>query len=276
MGEFKSHLPQESLARIEGGDVSGARVQFATYPSVAQVFSRLSPGYYDLIIADESHRSIYQRYKAIFEHFDALQLGLTATPTDYIDHNTFTLFGCEDGLPTFYYSYEQAVAEGNLVNYRVMEAQTRFQVVGIQGDALPEPLQAAVKEEGLLLEELSFEGTDIEKKVTNTGTNNAIAREFMDRCRKDVLGLPHKTIIFAVGHATPLDCTKASISFFRNTSGGDSPKSSTVKLNVLTHSWTTLSIRTCLALRSRLICSTQEWTFQQFRTWFSQSQYLAA
>ena len=201
MGEFKSHLPQESLARIEGGDVSGTRVQFATYPSMAQVFSRLSPGYYDLIIADESHRSIYQRYKAIFEHFDALQLGLTATPTDYIDHNTFTLFGCEDGLPTFYYSYEQAVAEGNLVNYRVMEAQTRFQVVGIQGDALPQPLQAAVKEEGLLLEELSFEGTDIEKKVTNTGTNNAIAREFMDRCRKDVLGLPHKTIIFAVGHA---------------------------------------------------------------------------
>jgi len=138
MGEFKSHLPQESLARIEGGELSGARIQFATYPSMTQVFSRLSPGYFDLIVADESHRSIYQRYLAIFaifEHFDALQLGLTATPTDYIDHNTFALFKCEDGFPTFHYSFEQAVAEGNLVNYRVMEAQTCFQVAGIKGDA---------------------------------------------------------------------------------------------------------------------------------------------
>ena len=57
-----------------------------------QVYQDLSPGYYDLIIADESHRSIYNRYKAIFDHFDAIQLGLTATPTDYIDHNTFQLF----------------------------------------------------------------------------------------------------------------------------------------------------------------------------------------
>lgn len=82
MSEFKSHLPNESLARIESGETSGARIQFSTYPSMIQVYSRLSVGYYDLIVADESHRSIYQRYKAIFDHFDAIQLGLTATPTD--------------------------------------------------------------------------------------------------------------------------------------------------------------------------------------------------
>lgn len=89
MSAFKHHVPNESLARIEGGDTSGARIQFATYPSMMQVYSKLSSGYYDLIIADESHRTIYRRYKAIFDHFDALQLGLTATPTDFIDHNTF-------------------------------------------------------------------------------------------------------------------------------------------------------------------------------------------
>ncbi len=201
MGEFKSHLPNESLARIEGGDTSGARIQFATYPSMMQVYQRLSVGYYDLIIADESHRSIYQRYKALFDHFDAIQLGLTATPTDYIDHNTFELFDCGDGAPTYYYSYEQAIADGNLVNYRVLDAQTNFQIKGIQGDALPEPLKQMALDQGVDPDELDFDGSDIEKGVINQGTNDAMVREFMDKCRKDVRGLPHKSIVFAVSHA---------------------------------------------------------------------------
>ncbi|RQY65625.1 type I restriction endonuclease subunit R [Burkholderia stagnalis] len=201
MSEFKNHLPNESLARIEGGETSGARIQFSTYPSMMQVYSRLSVGYYDLIVADESHRSIYQRYKAIFDHFDAIQLGLTATPTDYIDHNTFELFDCGDGAPSYYYSYEQAIADQNLVNYRVLDAQTNFQLKGIQGDALPEPLQQMARDQGVELDELNFDGTDIEKGVVNKGTTDAMVREFMDKSRKDVLGLPHKSIIFAVSHA---------------------------------------------------------------------------
>jgi len=201
MGEFKSHLPNESLARIEGGDTSGARIQFAIYPSMMQVYKRLSVGYYDLIVADESHRSIYQRYKAIFDHFDTIQLGLTATPTDYIDHNTFELFDCGDGSPSYYYSYEQAIADNYLVNYRVLDAQTNFQLKGIQGDALPEPLQQMARDQGVELDELNFDGSDIEKGIINQGTNDAMVREFMDKSRKDVRGLPHKTIIFAVSHA---------------------------------------------------------------------------
>ena len=201
MSEFKTHLPNESLSRIEAGATSGARIQFATYPSMMQVYQRLSVGCYDLIVADESHRSIYQRYKAIFDHFDAIQLGLTATPTDYIDHNTFELFDCGDGLPSYYYSYEQAVADKNLVNYRVLDAQTNFQLQGIQGDALPEPLQQMARDQGVELDELNFDGSDIEKGIINQGTNDAIVREFIDKCRKDARGLPHKTIIFAVSHA---------------------------------------------------------------------------
>lgn len=201
MSEFKTHLPNESVARVEGGETSGARIQFATYPSMMQVYERLSVGYYDLIIADESHRSIYQRYKAIFDHFDAIQLGLTATPTDYIDHNTFELFDCGDGAPSYYYSYEQAIQDKNLVNYRVLDAQTNFQIKGIQGDALPEPLKQMARDQGVEVDELNFEGSDIEKGVINQGTNDTIVREFMDKCRKDVRGLPHKTIIFAVSHA---------------------------------------------------------------------------
>ncbi len=201
MSEFKTHLPNESLARIESGETSGARIQFSTYPSMMQVYPRLSVGYYDLIVADESHRSIYQRYKAIFEHFDAIQLGLTATPTDYIDHNTFELFDCGDGTPSYYYSYEQAIADKNLVNYRVLDAQTNFQLKGIQGDTLPEPLKQMALDQGVELEELNFDGSDLEKGIINQGTNDAMIREFMDKCRKDVRGLPHKSIIFAVSHA---------------------------------------------------------------------------
>lgn len=201
MSEFKSYMPHESLARIESGETSSARIQFATYPSMMQVYERLSVGYYDLMVADESHRSIYQRYKALFEHFDAIQLGLTATPTDYIDHNTFELFDCGDGAPTYYYSYEQAIEDKNLVNYRVLDAQTIFQIKGIRGDALPEPLQQMARDQGVELDELNFDGSEIEKGIINQGTNDAMVREFMDKSRKDVRGLPHKSIIFAVSHA---------------------------------------------------------------------------
>ncbi|WP_257970698.1 type I restriction endonuclease subunit R [Vibrio parahaemolyticus] len=200
MSEFKTHLPNESLARIGSGETSGARIQFSTYPSMMQVYSRLSVGYYDMIVADESHRSIYQRYKAIFDHFDTIQLGLTATPTDYIDHNTFELFDCGNGAPSYYYSYEQAIADKNLVNYRVLDAQTNFQLKGIQGDTLPEPLKQMALDQGVDLDELNFDGSDIEKGIINQGTNDAMVREFMDKCRKDVRGLPHKSIIFAVSH----------------------------------------------------------------------------
>lgn len=198
---IKEHLPHESLGRVEGGEIpAGARIQIATYPSMMRSFASLSPGYYDLIIADESHRSIYNRYKAIFDHFDAMQLGLTATPTDFIDHNTFDLFGCEDGVPTFNYSYEQAVAEEYLVPYRVLNAQTSFQITGIHGETLPAGLQQQLIEQGIDLEELDFEGTDIEKRVTNVGTTDALVRELMQGCRKDILGLPSKSILFATSH----------------------------------------------------------------------------
>lgn len=201
LGDFKEHIPDETRARIEGREVdSTARIHVATYPSIMQVHQQLSPGYYDLIIADESHRSIYNRYGALFQHFDALQLGLTATPTDYIDHNTFELFECPDGLPTFYYPYNTAVDEGYLVNYRVLESQTTFQLQGIKAGQLPPELQRQLEAQGIDLSELNFEGSDLERRVTNSGTNDALVKEFMAKCRKDATGKPAKTIIFAMSH----------------------------------------------------------------------------
>lgn len=211
LGAFKEHLPNQSRERVEGGSIEhGARIHVATYPSMMQVYKQLSPGYYDLIIADESHRSIYNRYKAILDHFDAIQLGLTATPTDYIDHNTFDLFGCPDGLPTFNYPYEDAVDAGYLSDYKVLEAKTRFQIQGIKAGQLPPAFQCQLEEQGIELSEINFEGTDLERRVTNTGTNDAIVQEFMENARKDASGtLPAKTIIFAMSHAHAMELYKS-------------------------------------------------------------------
>lgn len=202
LGDFKEYLPHESRARIEGRQVNDkARIHVATYPSMMQVYQQLSPGYYDLIVADESHRSIYRHYRKLLTHFAGMQLGITATPTDYIDHNTFELFQCPDGLPTFYYPYETAVEEGYLVRYRALDAKTNFQLEGIKAGQLPPQIQQQLSEKGVDLSEINFEGSDIERRVTNTGTNDAIVLEFFDHCRKDPSGvLPAKTIFFAMSH----------------------------------------------------------------------------
>ncbi|MEP7200182.1 MAG: DEAD/DEAH box helicase family protein, partial [Chloroflexota bacterium] len=202
LGDIKDHLPNESRTRIEGGEVDyTARIFVATYPSLMQALDEFSPGYFDLIIADESHRSIYNRYRAIFERFDALQLGLTATPTEFVDHNTFELFDCPTGLPTFVFPYETAVAEEYLADYRVMSTQTRFQLKGIKAGELPPEVQKQIAEQGIELSEVDFEGTDLERRVTNSGTNDALVREFMDKCIKDETGaVPRKSIFFAVSH----------------------------------------------------------------------------
>lgn len=203
LGDFKEHMPDQTRARIEGGEVDDtARIHVATYPGMMQVYQKQSPGYYDLMIADESHRSIYIRYKALFDHFDALSLGLTATPTDQIDHNTFALFECPDGLPTFNYAYEAAVDEQYLAQYRVLDTQTTFQVEGIKAGQLPPEIQRQLEEQDIELGEIDFEGTDLERRVTNVGTTNVMVQEIMQKCRRDASGtLPAKTILFAMSHA---------------------------------------------------------------------------
>ena len=220
---FKEHIPDETRARIEAGDVDqAARIHVATYPSMMQVYERLSAGYYDLIVADESHRSIYNRYKVLLDHFDAMQVGLTATPTDYIDHNTFDLFDCTDGLPTYYYSYDQAVDEDHLVDYQVHYANTNFQIEGIKTGNLPPELTQQLAEQGVELGELDFEGTDLERRVTNTGTTDAIVREFMDHCRRDATGtMPAKTIIFAMSHRHALEIYKSFNRLYPNLQRGN-------------------------------------------------------
>ncbi|HEY8662577.1 MAG TPA: type I restriction-modification enzyme R subunit C-terminal domain-containing protein, partial [Propionibacteriaceae bacterium] len=97
-----------------------------------------APGYFDLIVIDEAHRSVYAKYGAIFDYFDALLVGLTATPKDEIDHNTYRLFHLEDGIPTDAYGLDEAVADGYLVPPRAVSVGTKFLRTGIRYDELTE------------------------------------------------------------------------------------------------------------------------------------------
>ncbi|MBD3268445.1 type I restriction endonuclease subunit R, partial [bacterium] len=205
---FKQWFPEETKQTIIAGKVNrDARLYSSTIQTMMKCYRDFSPGDFDVIISDEAHRSIYHKWKDVFTYFDAVQIGLTATPANIIDRDTYRFFGCENGVPTSMYDYQTAVDEGYLAEYRVHEAQTHFQIEGIKPDDIPDAIKKKLVEEGLEEDELVFEGTQIEKKVIVKGTNEAIVREFMDGCLTDKTGvLPAKSIFFAVSkkHAARL------------------------------------------------------------------------
>lgn len=207
---FKEHLPNEPRWPKQGekGIATDRRIYVSTYPTMLNIIRNqeksLSPHFFDLIVVDESHRSIYNTYQEILDYFNTITLGLTATPTDVIDHNTFQLFECEDGVPTFAYSYDEAVnhVPPFLCNFQVMKIKSRFQNEGISKRTISLEDQQKLMLEGKEIEEINYEGTEIEKKVINRGTNALIVREFMEECIKDANGvLPGKTIFFCMSKA---------------------------------------------------------------------------
>jgi len=204
---FKEFLPNAPVWPKAGETdlATDRRVYATTYPTMLNIIEDvncpITPHFFDLIVADESHRSIYNVYKNIFEYFDAIRVGLTATPTDVVEHNTFNLFDCEDGDPDYAYSYEEAINNDPpfLSDFEVMRIRTKFQKEGIHKENISIAEQKKLLAEGKEPKEINYEGSDIEKKVTNRGTNALIVQEFMDACIKDKSGtLPGKTIIFAM------------------------------------------------------------------------------
>jgi len=204
---FKEYLPNSPVwPKIGENEIAtDRRVYVATYPTMLNIIENkdcpLSPHFFDMIVADESHRSIYNVYKNIFDYFDAVQLGLTATPKDVVEHNTFSLFNCEDGIPTFAYSYEEAINNKPpyLCDFEVLRIRTKFQKEGIRKDNITLAEQQKLLADGKEPEEINYEGTDLEKKVTNRGTNALIVQEFMEESIKDESGtLPGKSVFFAM------------------------------------------------------------------------------
>ncbi len=207
---FKEHIPNESRERIrtyllddpkEATKIRGARILVSTLQTLELCYEQFSPAAFDLIVTDECHRSIYNKFSDILAYFDAIQIGLTATPAHFIDRNTFKFFETDGAAPTYLYPYDDAVKEGYLADYNVYAAQTRFQRNGIKGVDLSEDDQQALRERGIDPDHIDYEGTDLEKKVTNKDTLRRQWAEFMEMSYKDAGGqLPAKSIVFAITH----------------------------------------------------------------------------
>ncbi|RAK59569.1 restriction endonuclease subunit R [Phenylobacterium hankyongense] len=177
------------------------RIFLATYPAMQKAYQSFDVGFFDLIIADESHRSIYNVYGDLFHYFDCLQLGLTATPVDFVTRNTFSLFGCEGQIPTSNYDLEQAVAEGFLTPFEVFEHTTQFLREGIRLDTLTADQIEQLEEQGEDPSQYDFTSEQIDKVIYNKDTNRAILRNLMENGLRDATGqLPGKSIIFARNH----------------------------------------------------------------------------
>lgn len=207
---FLEFFPNESKEKILAGQYSKEkRLYVSTIQTFQEIYNQkdangrclISPGEFDLIISDEAHRSIYNKWKDVFTYLDAIQIGLTATPAELVERDTFRFFNCDGGIPTALYSYEDAVRDGILCDFKehVSEAQTRFQVQGIKPRDIPESERSRLISEGIDPDEVVFDGTVLEKRVAVKGTSEAIVREFMDNCLMDEGGqLPAKSIFFAI------------------------------------------------------------------------------
>ena len=197
---FKVYLPNEPRDRIRTYNIDySKRLYVGTLQTLVKCHKKFSPGFFDVVIFDESHRSIYNQFREVVEYFDARIIGLTATPADFIERNTFQIFRCFDGVPTFVYPYRQAVEEGYLVDYSLYQAQTRFQREGIRGANLSEEDRNTLIEQGLDPDEIDYEGTELERTVSNKDTLRKQWEEIMEVCHKDESGqYPGKTIVFAV------------------------------------------------------------------------------
>lgn len=177
------------------------RIFLATYPAMQKVFQSFDPGFFDLIIADESHRSIYNVYGDIFHYFDCHQVGLTATPVDFVIRSTFKLFDCEGQLPTANYDLEQAVSDGYLTPFEVFEHTTQFLREGISLDTLTKEQIEQLEEQGEDPAQYDFSSEQVDKIIYNKDTNRAILRNLMENGLRDATGqLPGKSIIFARNH----------------------------------------------------------------------------
>ena len=207
---FKAHLPDAAPVNLVTDRATEGRVYVSTYPTMMGLINegaggkqrRFGVGHFDLIVVDEAHRSIYQKYRAIFSYFDALLVGLTATPKDEIDRNTYSLFDLESGVPTDAYGLDDAIAEGYLAPPRAVSVPLKFQREGIRYNDLSDDEKDQWdalewdEEGGEAPDEVSAEA--VNQWLFNTDTVEKMLALLRERGHKvaggDRLG---KTIIFA-------------------------------------------------------------------------------
>ena len=212
VGAFKEHLPDVTTVNLVTDRGEAGRVYVSTYPTMMNLINEVDsgersfgPDYFDLVIIDEAHRSVYQKYRAIFRWFDSLLVGLTATPKDEVDRNTYTLFNLEEGVPTDAYDLHEAVAEGYLVPPLAVSVPTKFTREGIRYDDLTEAEKddwdaLEWDEDGDVPDAVSAE--DLNRFLFNADTVDQVLKTLMAEGHRvaggDRIG---KTIVFAKNQA---------------------------------------------------------------------------
>ncbi|NLY08409.1 MAG: DEAD/DEAH box helicase family protein [Tissierellia bacterium] len=211
---FHNLMPSLSLCNLtEGKEEANARAVFSTYQTMINCIDAtrddkgdrlFTPGHFDLIIVDEAHRSIYNKYKDIFTYFDALLVGLTATPKDEIDKNTYAIFDLESGVPTYGYELAQAVQDGFLVDFISIETTLKFMSEGIVYDDLsPEEKEeyenTFADEDGNL--PIAIDSSALNQWIFNSDTIRKALNILMTQGQRVEFGEKiGKTIIFAKNH----------------------------------------------------------------------------
>ena len=211
---FAEHLPNVGAINIVSEtEEENTRLVFSTYHSMMNLIDesktdgkkRFGTNYFDLIIIDEAHRSVYHKFKAIFEYFDSILIGLTATPRSEVGKDTYGLFNCENNVPTHWYELDQAIADKYLVQPRPIVVPTKFHRDGIKYDDLT-PEEQEEYEETFFDDETGTMPKEIEPAALNSwlfnkDTVDKVLAHLMENGIKieggDKLG---KSIIFAKNH----------------------------------------------------------------------------
>lgn len=202
---FDEHLPQEPRVLVSNrtSEDRNKRIYLATYPAMMKCFQNFDVGFFDLIIADESHRSIYNRYRDLFRYFDAFQVGLTATPLKFVFRNTYKLFECENEDPTFNYTYEEAINHSPryLCPFKVVKHTTKFLRKGIKFKDLTKQQQEELEDQVEDPETIDYSREQVSRKVFNKDTDRKILQNLMENGIRNADGTRlGKTIIFARNH----------------------------------------------------------------------------
>ncbi len=204
---FAKLLPNMSICEISNTDRIDydARLMFSTYQTMINYIDKeekiFSPGRFDLIIIDEAHRSIFNKYGIIFKYFDSLLVGLTATPKDEVDSNTYNLFGCESGIPDYDYSLGQAVKDKYLVKYKTILRTPKRLIEGVPYDELSEEDKRRVEESYDEEPPEIIPSNEIFKYIYNKDTCRKVLEDLMSKGLKTSNGEKiGKTIIFAYNH----------------------------------------------------------------------------
>jgi type I restriction enzyme, R subunit len=207
--KFLPNIPMSTLIEGKREGAADARIVFSTYQSMLSIINDTSIslfgiGHFDLIIVDEAHRSLFNKYAEIFHYFDALMIGLTATPRSDIHKSTYKVFNLDNDTPNYEYDIIKGVDDGYLTYYRALDRTPEILKSGVTYDELSEEDKEQYEElftedDGSVPEKI--EGKEFYSVITNKDTIRAVLRDLMEEGIKvnngDTLG---KTIIFARDH----------------------------------------------------------------------------